>query len=283
MWQPSIRSKILLVLLLTGLSCLAAGGIIGYRAGDQALTQSVEQRLTALREIKHQRVEAYINNQLRTTRAVGGAPEVVEATKAFISAFRDMRAEAPSDQVAARADRSDLEERYTQDLLPRLDKISSGHQALEALLPADPVARRLQADYIARNPNPVGEKDKLVAAPGGSRYDMAHARFHPAMKRIGEAVGFYDINLMDAETGDVVYTVAKETDFASNMYHGAYARSGFARVAQRALEPRNGGSAVVEDYTPYPPSAFAPQMFTAVPITAAVQSVCSSPRSTSRP
>ena len=34
-------------------------------------------------------------------------------------------------------------------------------------MPADPVGRRLQPDYIARNPNPVGEKDKLLAAPGG--------------------------------------------------------------------------------------------------------------------
>jgi hypothetical protein len=42
MWQLSIRSKIILVLLLTGLACLAAGAIIGYRAGDAALRQSVE-------------------------------------------------------------------------------------------------------------------------------------------------------------------------------------------------------------------------------------------------
>jgi hypothetical protein len=42
MRQLSIRSKIILTLLLTGLACLAAGAIIGYRAGEAALTQSVE-------------------------------------------------------------------------------------------------------------------------------------------------------------------------------------------------------------------------------------------------
>src|SRR5271170_412395 len=187
MWRLSIRSKIVLVLLLTGLSCLAAGGIIGYRAGDQALTQSVGQRLTALREIKRQRIETYINNQLRTTRAVGGAPETVEATKALIAAFRGMRTEVSSNPVAAQADSVALEAWYTRDLLPRLDKVSGGHQSLEAVLPADPVARRLQADYIARNPYPAGAKDKLTVAPGGSSYDAAHARFHPVMKRIAEA------------------------------------------------------------------------------------------------
>jgi hypothetical protein len=63
--------KIILVLLLTGLACLATGAGIGYIAGELALTQSVEGRLTALREIKRRRVAAYINNELRFTTAVG--------------------------------------------------------------------------------------------------------------------------------------------------------------------------------------------------------------------
>ena len=139
--------------------------------------------------------------------------------------------------------------------------------------PSDPVGRRLQADYIARNPNPAGQKDQLAAAPGNSRYDAVHARFHAAMRRIAATVGFYDINLVDAATGDVVYTVAKEVDFGSNMYHGPFVRSGFARAAQRALDPKNGGKAVIEDYSAYMPSAFAPQMFTAVPLIADGQTI----------
>ena len=94
--------------------------------------------------------------------------------------------------------------------MPRLDKIAGSHTPVEGLMPPT-VARRLQADYIARNPNRVGEKNKLEAAPGGSRYDAVHARYHPVLKRAAETVGFYDINLLDSATGDVVCTVAKET------------------------------------------------------------------------
>jgi hypothetical protein len=273
MWQLSIRSKIIVVLLLTGLACLAAGAVIGYLAGEAALTQAVEGRLTTLRELKRRRVEAYVNNELRFTTAVATSAETVEATKAFIAAFRDMRAEIQADPAAMQADTAVLENWYNKDLIPRLDKIAGSHTPVEGLMPADPVARRLQADYIARNPNPVGEKSNLLAAPGGSRYDDAHAHYHPMLKRVAATVGFYDINLLDATTGDVVYTVVKETDFASNMYHGAFTQSGFARVVQRALDPRNGGKAVVEDYTAYTPSAFAPQMFAAVPIIADGQTI----------
>lgn len=273
MWQLSIRSKIILALLLTGLACLAAGGIIGYQVGERALARSVEQRLTAQRELKRRRVESYIKNQLRLTAAIGSLPETIEATKAFIAAFREIRAETLANPAAMQADKFALEAWYNKDLLPRLDKVAGGHTPVEGIMPSDPVGRRLQADYIARNPNPVGEKNKLLAAPGGSGYDAVHARYHPLLKRAADTVGFYDINLMDASSGDVVYTVVKETDFASNMYDGAFVQSGFARVARRALDPRNGGKAVVEDYTAYVPSALAPQMFAAVPIVADGQTI----------
>jgi class 3 adenylate cyclase len=273
MWQLSIRSKIILTLLLTGLACLAAGAIIGYRAGEKALTRSVQEQLTAQREIKRRRIESYIDNELRFTVAIGGLPETTEAAKALIAAYREMRAETEANPVATRADSVALEKWYNDDFLPRLDKVAGSHTPLEGLMPVDPVGRRLQADYIARNPNPVGEKDKLLSAPGGSPYDLAHARYHPLLKRAANTVGFYDINLMDAATGDVVYTVVKETDFGSNMYNGAFTQSGFARVAKRALDPRNGGKAVIEDYTAYTPSAFLPQMFAAVPVIADGQTI----------
>src|ERR1700732_575984 len=266
MWQLSIRSKIILTLLLTGLACLATGGMIGYRAGETALMRSVEKQLTAQREIKRRRIESYVDNELRFTVAIGGLPETTKAAKALIAAYQQMRAETAHALATQRADTVALEDWYNKDLLPRLDKVAGGHTPLEGLMPTDPVGRRLQADYIARNPYPVGEKDKLLAAPGGSPYDAAHARYHPLLKRAANTVGCSDINLTDAATGDVVYTVAKETDFGSNMYNGAFTQSGFARAAKRALDPRNGGKAVIEDYAVYTPSAFLPQMFAAVPI-----------------
>src|SRR6202023_873045 len=234
MWQLSIRSKIIITLLLTGLACLAAGAIIGYRAGETALTSPVEERLTARREITRRRIESYIDNELRFTVAIGSLPETTEATEALIAAYREMRPVTQANPAARQADTVALETWYTNDFLPRLDKVAGSHTPLEGLMPADPVGRRLQADYIARNPNPVGEKDKLLAASGGSPYDAAHALYHPLMRRAANTVGFYDINIMDAVTGDVVYTVAKEPDFGSNMYNGAFSQSGFARAAKRA-------------------------------------------------
>jgi hypothetical protein len=116
------------------------------------LTRSVDERLTAQREIKRRRIESYVDNQLRFTSAIGGLPETTEATKALIAAYREMRTETQANPVSAQGDTVALEAWYNQDLLPRLDKVAGSHTPLEGLMPADPVGRRLQADYIARNP-----------------------------------------------------------------------------------------------------------------------------------
>jgi hypothetical protein len=44
----SIPSKI--IVTLTGLACLATGGIIGYRSGAKTLSESVERQPIAQRE-----------------------------------------------------------------------------------------------------------------------------------------------------------------------------------------------------------------------------------------
>src|SRR6202051_2590174 len=166
MWQLPICSKIILTLLLTGLACLATGGMIGYRAGEKALMRSVEDRLTAQREIKRRRIESFVDNELRFTVAIGGLPQTAEAAKALIAAYRERRAETQANPAATQADTVALEAWYNKDLLPRLDKVTGSHTPLEGLIPTDLVGRRLQADYIARNPNPVGEKEQRLAAPG---------------------------------------------------------------------------------------------------------------------
>ncbi len=256
----SLRSKIIMTLLPLGLVCLAVGGVLGYRAGDTALNASIEQRLTAQREAKRQRVESYIGNQLKLTNAVAGFPLFAEASREFVAALKDMRS-APPDPAREAADKTALTAWYDTNLVPRLDKVAVGHADASKLLPADAVARRLQVDYVAR-------KDGADAAGGGDAYHRAHDHYHPLIKSFADSVGLHDINLVDPETGDVFYTVAKESDFLSNVRNNPFGRSGFSQIVERALDPRNGGKAVIQDFTAYPPSGFAPQLFTAVPLVA---------------
>jgi hypothetical protein len=149
---------------------------------------------------------SYIRDQLRFTDAVASAPAIAEASKAFIAALKEMRA-APIDPAEQNEDRSTLETWYQNNYIPALDKVSAGHAEASNLLPSEPTSRRLQVDYVARNPYEIEKTAQFDAASRGDAYDRVHARFHPIVRHLAQAVGFQDIYLVDPETGDVFYSV----------------------------------------------------------------------------
>ena len=264
--QLSVRSKIILTLLLAGLSCLAVGAVIGYRSGAKALRQAVEQQLIAQREGKRQRIESYIRTQLRFTEAVGEASLTIAAAQDFVAGWHDTEPLVEADAAGRKNDTAVLHAWYESDFLPRIHKVAATNFPIDGLMPADPLGRRLQADYLVRNSSPPGRPDEVVAAAGDTPYDRVHARYHEQFVHIRDTLGFYDINLVDVATGTLLYSTTREPDFANSVFTGPYQRSGFATAVRRALDLANGGKPVIVDYDAYMPSGFAPQLFAAVPI-----------------
>lgn len=128
-----------------------------------------------------------------------------------------------------------------------------------------PAAREtLQKTYIDDNPNPLGEKNRLVSAQDGSPYDALHADLHPGLAtRLAER-GFYDIFLIDPQ-GNVVYTVFKERDFATNLQTGEGKETDLAAVFRESMALPRGGAAF-RDFARYAPSADLPAAFVAAPV-----------------
>lgn len=122
----------------------------------------------------------------------------------------------------------------------------------------------LQAAYISDNPHPVGQKDLLDQAPESIPYHFQHGRFHPFFRQIKDTVGYYDIFLFNTN-GDLMYSVFKEQDYATNFVTGPFAMSGLAEVFSAA---RDGvvGQLYFADFAPYAPSAGAPASFLATPV-----------------
>ena len=98
-----------------------------------------------------------------------------------------------------------------------------------------PDARKvLSRQYIAENPHPEGERYKLDAVDDNSYYARDHRAFHDWAKRFREHFGYYDVFLI-SPAGNVIYTVAKESDFATNLKTGPYRKSPLADVFRRAV------------------------------------------------
>ncbi len=124
---------------------------------------------------------------------------------------------------------------------------------------------RLQRLYITDNPHPTGEKHKLDRANDSSQYSQFHARFHPWFRDFLERRGYYDIFLI-APDGDLVYTVFKELDYATNLNTGEWKDTDLAKVFLAAKNNPHAGFIEFADFRPYEPSFGAPASFIATSI-----------------
>ncbi|MCF8479427.1 MAG: HAMP domain-containing protein [Rhodospirillum sp.] len=123
----------------------------------------------------------------------------------------------------------------------------------------------LQTLYITDNPNPTGHKEDLDAASDGSAYSAAHRRWHPWFRNLLRAKGYYDIFLFDPK-GNLVYTVFKELDYATNLVTGQWADTDLGNVFRAARDSAKPGSVAFFDFASYAPSHGVPASFISTPI-----------------
>lgn len=163
--------------------------------------------------------------------------------------------------------REELGTYYRTEFSAEYSKRNDGRATdVESLLASlDDEAVVAQYFYIQRNINALGEKHNMDAARGNGAYHAQHRRYHPGLRNFLTRFGLYDIFLVDSTSGDVVYTVFKELDYATSLHEGPYRDSALAK-AFRAADKLNAGQTVIEDYAPYLPSYDAPASFIATPV-----------------
>nr|WP_138422654.1 HAMP domain-containing protein [Maritimibacter alexandrii] len=123
----------------------------------------------------------------------------------------------------------------------------------------------LQRSYIEDNPNPTGEKHLLDSAATGSSYDVKHGTYHPGFRARLVAMDYYDIFLIDPD-GNIVYTVFKELDYATNLVTGPWKDSDLGRAFRDARRLAPGAEPIFYDFAPYAPSHGAAAAFIAAPV-----------------
>ncbi len=123
----------------------------------------------------------------------------------------------------------------------------------------------LQRLYITDNPHPTGEKENLDAATDGSFYSNMHAQYHSSFRTFLRSRGYYDIFLFDTD-GNLVYTVFKELDYATNLNTGEWKDSDLGNAFRAALEAGRANDISFFDFKPYAPSYGAPASFISTPV-----------------
>ena len=132
--------------------------------------------------------------------------------------------------------------------------------------PLDVVAE-LRKAYIDSNPNPEGQRQLLDVNEDKARsnWDFLHSKVHPLLRSQMESRGYADQYFIDPK-GNVIYSVMKRDDFATNIVEGAYADSGLGRAFQTAMTFTEAGQVAFEDLAPYAAAGGVPASFMATTI-----------------
>ena len=257
----SIQSKLMSMLLAVSIGSIVVIAYQGYRSGRNAIEESIQNRLKSVRAAKATQIETYFSDLRSEVNVLGSGTMTKDALLTLNPAFEQVLSQAGSVDV----DRvGELRAYYRNEFATRLEENTGSPANPDAYLPAPIAARYLQYEYLVRNPNAIGEKDKLSVAGGKTNYSEIHAQYHPLFRGIADEFGYYDLFLIN-NNGDVVYSVRKETDFATNLRLGPYSRSSLAAAFKEAQQ-QNSGYVAMSDFSFYDASYGEPAAFAATPV-----------------
>ena len=264
-----LKNKLFLSAFLIGLIPSLVVALIALNNSTTALSHSTFEHLVSLREAKKQSVTRYLERIEQLLLFLSHDPIVVGGVQDLSVAFSEYSEELNLlNEGENKNQRAKLNSFYQQQFLPRLEANAGAAtvsaQELMSGFSENTVA--LQSRYIVENPNPLGEKDRLDTAGGSSSYDRLHKKLHPLMSEFLHRFSFYDIFIVDLNSGNVVYSVFKEVDFATSLKQGPYASSGLANAFAKGSQLDSREEVVFEDFSLYLPSYDAPAAFIAAPI-----------------
>ncbi len=256
-------------LLLALIPTAIVGIVVAWTAlsgSTGALNEQSRDRLISLREARASQIESYFADMRKQILLTASAANTAKAMENFDDAMLYFGSEMDKDAVPQ--ERAELEAYYIEQFAPEYLKRNNVSEVdvLEKLEQLDDLAVAMQHRLIVQNPNPLGEKEKLDSfTEFDNPYPQEHKVFHPIFRELLQRFGFYDIFLIDAIDGRVVYSVFKELDFATRLKDGPYAESGLAQAYTAAMQLEPGQLATV-DYQPYFPSYEDPAAFIGTPI-----------------
>ena len=274
----NLSTKLVASFLGCGLLPLGVMAYIGYASARSGMTevsgqaghdleQQVFDRLSAIRAIKGAAIERYfqtIHDQILT---FSEDRMVVEAMRDFREYFRSFREENGITPEDVERMRKELYTYYTDEFNREYaNQNGRPFDVASRFRQLDDDSIALQYQYIKANPNPLGSKHLLDRAPDDSRYSTLHGEVHPAIRSFLEKFGYYDIFLVDPDTGDILYSVFKELDYSTSLQRGLWSDTNFGEAFRQANAATNDGAVVLLDFKQYTPSYEAPASFIASPI-----------------
>jgi len=256
-------------ILIAVLSILATALLIGYMSfhyGQQILEDEARNRLMLVRDMKADEIRRYFTAMQRECTLFSNDPTVIDAMKDLNKGFLLYAGEVSNKGMDKYKDATI--NNYIAEFSADYSKDNGGiaFDATPYLNATNANTFALQYNYIFNNPYGIDKEEKLTYVDDGSLYSKFHAQYHEHLRELKLLFGLEDIFLVDAKTGNIVYTVAKGLDFTTSLINGPYANTALGRVFNQANVGNGTKSVIVSEYEAYAPSNDDQACFIATPI-----------------
>ena len=233
----------------------------------ESFQKAADNKLSAIMEAKKVTLLDYLNSVRSQILDFAKRPKIIEAMWDLPQYFPSYIVENRWDEAMLSEKRDELKSYWEEEFGERYRQLNDGKdpEIEKYLSQLDDYTIALQHSYIANNPNPMGFKDELDK-PDETAYSRLHEQLHPSIRSFLREFGYYDIFLVEAEEGRIVYSTFKELNFGTSLIDGPFAESSLGRIFQQANAAQLPGQFFIEDFEPYWAGFEAPAAFVAAPI-----------------
>lgn len=270
-----LQTKLMLLFLVCGLVPLLIATAFGYsiarRAADQvqelsyqALEERARDQLVALLQSKRAHVVSYAETVHREALLTARSPRMALAFRAVQAAFERFQSEHSAPTQAMPIWREELWQYYAQTFVPEYERLNGmqpeGLRERFDLLDDQTVA--MQHAFLL-------DRSDVAAAPSriSLEYGAWEREFGRQFQVARDQLGYQDLMLVDAESGDVIFSVMQHIDFGTSLKDGPWAATGAGEAFRRALElgPKKI-ELVFTDFSSYLPGFGMPACFISMPV-----------------
>jgi methyl-accepting chemotaxis protein len=266
----NIRQKLLLgATALTVVPVVLTAAFLWAGASQlssQTIDTQTQSQLVGIRDSRRQALVDEFNSRVADVASIAAQRSTLDAFRALKPAFATAAKDLPRfDATASNAAMNEfIQQQFKAEFARRNADAMPDFSRAVAARDANGVA--LQSAFVTGNPNPLGQKEKLVTPGVDFAYGRAHAQFHPGFERALKLQGFYDFFLVDVETDNVIYTVFKELDFGTNLSNGIAANTKLAEAYQKVKNAGKRDATYLSDFAPYLASYNDQAAFIGVPL-----------------
>ncbi len=257
--NTSVATRLSLIVLIVALSSLVIASVVGLERGNQLADRVARNELSALAASRAAQVELYVESLRRTAIAQALTPSAATAIRQFGDAYRELQAQRPPAE-----DEALLAEYYNGTVAPQLEEVRGQPVSAASLVPSDPAAIYLQANYVI----PASTNDAAFNADAGdgSTWSEVSRSLSGALNEVAIRSDVDDLYLIEAGNNTIVYSSSNGIDFATSLRSGPHSGTALAALVNSLAVQPERGTAVITDYTRYAAAGDQPSVFVASPV-----------------